>query len=245
MVSAAVLRALRVKPLIGRIFTEDEDKPKVGLVTILSYGLWQQQFGGDPNILGKTIRLSDNPFTVIGVAASDFDLLPKIDLWVPVGIRGDDGGWVTRGNHPGLAGLARLKPGVTIDQARANMDSIATNIEKQFPETNTGSRVAIEPMLQRTVKGISTQLYILLGAVGFVLLIACANVANLLLARSATRQREIAIRIALGASRLRLMRQLLTESLLLSVTGGALGLIVARWGVQLIINQPQQHPQIK
>ena len=235
LISASALRALRVKPMLGRTFTEDEDKPNGNNVTILSYGLWQNHFGGDKNIVGKTVNLSDNLYTVIGVMAADYDFPSKAELWVPAGARSNDGNWVSRGNHPGLRGIARLKDGVTLDQAKANLDVIAINLEKQYPDSNTSSRLKIDPMLDRVVKDIRPALYILLGAVGLVLLIACANVANLMLARAAARQKEIAIRIALGANRLRLIRQLLTESLLLSIAGGALGLILARWGVQLLV----------
>jgi putative ABC transport system permease protein len=235
-VSAEVFAAVKVNAARGRVFTNDEDKPGATPVVVLSHGLWQRRFGGNPNILDQTLTLDGRRFTVIGIMPSDFQF-PRAgtELWTPVGQASKDPGWENRGNHPGLAGIARLKPGVTAAQAREDMEVVAANLERQYPDSNTGSRVTITPALETAIRGIRTALLVLLGAVAFVLLIACANVANLLLARATTRQKEIAIRTALGASRGRIIRQLLTESILLSVAGGALGLLLARWGVKLIV----------
>ncbi len=235
-VSADVFAALKVNAARGRVFTNDEDKPGATPVVALSHGLWQRRFGGDLNILGQTLTLDGRSFTVIGIMPSGFQF-PRAgtELWTPVGQASKDPGWENRGNHPGLAGIARLKHGLTVQQAREDMEIVAASLEKQYPDSNTGSRVTITPALETAIRGIRTALLVLLGAVAFVLLIACANVANLLLARATTRQKEIAIRTALGASRGRIIRQLLTESILLSAAGGALGLLLARWGVKLIV----------
>jgi putative ABC transport system permease protein len=235
MVSADLFAALRVNALRGRLFTNEEDQPGATPVALLSYGLWQRRFGGDPNVVDQQLTLNGRSYTVIGIMPPDYAFPSRAELWTPVGQSARDPGWENRGNHPGLYGMARLKPGVTVEQARAGMESVAVNLEKQYPGPNTGNRVTVTPALENVVRDVKPALYILLGVVGFVLLIACANVANLLLAHATTRQKEMAIRTAMGASRWRIVRQLLTESVLLSFVGGGLGLLLASWGVKLIV----------
>ena len=233
--SADLFAALRVNPMIGRLYNNDEDKPGAAPVVVLSYALWQRRFGGQAGIVNQPITLNGKSYTVIGVMPEGFQYPSRAEMWVPVGQRSADPGWEQRGNHPGLYAVARLKPGVTFEKAKADMNGIVSNLEKQFPDDIAGNGVRLTPMLEVFVGDIRRALWVLFAAVAFVLLIACANIANLLLARAQSRQKEMAIRSAMGAGRWRIARQLLTESILLALIGGALGLLIARWGIALIL----------
>ncbi|HZG54137.1 MAG TPA: ABC transporter permease [Pyrinomonadaceae bacterium] len=244
-VSAAFFNVLGVTPALGRSFSPDEDKPGGNPVALISHGFWQRRLGGDPSILNKPIQLSNESFTVIGVLPQTFEWQSPVDVFVPIGLRSDLPHMVERGNHPGIYVLGLLKPNVSIEQARTEIKAIAERLAKQYPDSNGGNSAVLDSLQARAVEDIRPALLILLAAVGFVLLIACANVANLLLARAASRSKEIAIRTALGAGRMRIIRQLLTESLLLSMMGGVLGLLFAMWGIDaLLAALPEDVPRL-
>ncbi len=233
VVSTETLPLLGVTPLLGRNFTREDDRTDS---VILGYGLWQSSFGGDPQVLGRTIVLSGSSHVVVGVAPPWFRF-PAADfaLWTSLG--GTELKAPAQSKNRALrifSMLARLAPGVTIAQAQAEMTTISERLGRTYPQTNEGVRIELTSLYERLVGGVRRSLVLLLGAVALLLMIACANVANLLLARTTVREREIAIRVALGAGRGRLVRQFAAESLVLAVSGGALGLLVAMWGVDLV-----------
>ncbi|HXG64346.1 MAG TPA: ABC transporter permease, partial [Blastocatellia bacterium] len=247
-VSANLFPLLGVEPAQGRSFRAEEDQMGGERVAILSHGLWQRRFGADPDVVGQAIALDGQNATVIGIMPPDFGILPPdaqspkhIDLWVPLAL---DLKALPRGNH-GFRVVARLKPGVTVEQARSEMDIIGQQMDQEFYD-GTDFGITVVPFLSHVVKNVKPALYILLAAVGFVLLIACANVANLLLARAVAREKEIALRTALGAGRWRIIRQLLTESVVLSVVSGIIGLALSYVGLRaLIALAPDNVPRLE
>jgi len=232
LVTPEMFALFRVNPILGRAFTAEETLPGRSRVVALSHAMWRNRFGADPNALGRTVELSGAAYTVIGVMPAGFSFPNQAELWLPLPINPAK---LDMGPHY-LRVVGRLRPEVTPAQAQAEMSVIAARLAQQHPEKIAGHGVKLEPLRDVIVGDIGSALFILLGAVGFVLLIVCANVANLLLARSGARQKEIAVRTALGASRLRLVRQLLTESVMLAVGGGAAGLLIAVWGVRWLVS---------
>ncbi len=236
-VTSSFFSTLGVQPVVGRAFTDAEDKPGVPPVMVISYGLWQRQLGGASDAIGKSIIYNSEPWTVVGVMPSWFEFYGRTnlnnDIFLPLGRLNGWGFTQDRNSHT-IQVTARLKPGVSIEQARAELSALSARMATQYPASNTGIGATTRSLLDDYVGDSRQSLQVIFTAVAFMLLIACANVANLMLARATTRRREIALRLALGASRWRIVRQLLTESLMLAVVGGAFGVSLATWGVSLL-----------
>jgi predicted permease len=234
-VSSDFFPVLGVNPVIGRAFAQGEDEVGAGPAALISAGLWQRKFSSAPDVLGKTITLDARNYAIVGVIPANFRLaIPGFrdaDVYAPIG-QWSNPLLLKRGAGLGIHGVGRLKPGVTVEQARADMEMVTRNLATAFPNTDKGITAQLVPLKRSMVGNVQSFLTVLLAAVGFVLLIACANVGNLLLARSTARTREFALRATLGASRTRVIRQLLTESILLALAGGGLGVVLAAWGTR-------------
>src|SRR6266513_1517821 len=234
-ITSDFLSLLGVNPVIGRNLTSGEDEIGGPALVQISEGLWKRKFGSARDILGKSLNLTGKSYTIIGVVPASFDLqlgsFTPTDIYLPIGQWGNNA-MNSRHFALGLHGIGRIKPGVTLEQARADMDTVSRNLAEAYPDTNSGMKANLIPIKRSMTGGIKPVLLLLLGAVGFVLLIACVNVASLLLARAQARTREFGIRAALGASQSRMLPQLLTESVRLALIGGGLGVLVAAWGTR-------------
>ena len=242
MITAGFFDALGIRPRYGRVFKESDEKTTDPEAVILSHHLWQDRFGGDPSVIGKSVSLDGKSRTVVGVLAADIPLLSEADLWFPAPFLNQ--GMQSRRSHF-LRPIGLLKPGVTLSQAQSELDAVAASLAAQFPLTNTGWSVKLDPLQNVLIGNVRPAFMVLIGAVSLVLLIACVNIASLLFARNTARRREIAIRTALGAGRSRLLRQLLTESLVLALAGGVAGIFLANSAVELLKQLgPQSLPRL-
>src|SRR5215510_15555904 len=242
-VSFNFFSVLGVNPLRGRVFTSEEDKPDRDTVALLSYGLWQRRFGGDPNVVGQQVNLDGSQYTVVGIMPPGFQYPRGAEIWTPLALNANQ--TQIRDAHF-LQVIARRRPDASLAQVRAEMETIASSLAQQYQATNKNWTVNVVPLTEDEVGRARTTMLLLMGAVGLVLLIACANVSSLLIARGATRRTEITIRSALGASRWRIVRQLLSESVLLASLGGGLGLLLALWGTDaLLAFSPSEIPRMR
>ncbi len=234
IVTAGVFETLGVKPALGRAFFEEEDRPGAARVVILADGFWRRTFGGDPSVVGRTLVLNEEKYEIVGVMPPGFRFPDSYnELWAPVGTVYQPRDFTDRGRHNSIV-VARLAPGVSLQQANGDIRAISLRLQQEYPETNRTVSAFVAPMREHFIGDSRSTFLILLAAVGFVLLIACANIANLLLARAAPRKREIAVRTALGAGRVHLVRQLLSETLLLALCGAAAGLLIALWSLRFL-----------
>ncbi len=252
IVTQNLFSLLGVKPALGRTFLPEDAQPERERVVVLGAGLWQRRFGGDQNVIGRKLNLNNESYSVIGVMPAEFQYPDTAELWalsrlaVPEAPGAANANLLTNRQAHYLFVLGRLKPGVTIQQSQADLTKISANLQSQFPQTNASAGARVVAMQEEIVGDIKPALKILLAVVVFVLLIACANIANLLLARASSLSKEIAVRVALGASRMRIIRQLLTESTLLALAGGALGLLLAYEGIQVLVAlNPGDIPRVK